>query len=218
MKAAEDGSVALIRTLIAFGIMLGISVVAGVILHMEAALSAPQARGESEGLWITLALEALDTVLVVASLCLIRIHFRGFSRTFSQKTVVWAVFFSLLVGLLLLNIAYHHFLRQIAPVVQFPRHPFGKGDIIWLWGLAICVQPAIVEELFFRYLSLGVLRSVTGVHTAVWVSATMFAMAHIYVPLSLPVLFCLGVALGYARVTSGGMILPMFMHFSTMRR
>jgi membrane protease YdiL (CAAX protease family) len=77
----------------------------------------------------------------------------------------------------------------------------------------ICVQPAIVEELFFRHLVLGVLRSNLGVHGAVFISSVMFALAHIGVPLSMPVLFVLGLGLGYARVASGGLLLPMAMHF-----
>jgi uncharacterized protein len=213
-RAAQDASLPLIRTLIAFGIMLGISVIAGVTLHLERE-AAPNHRrpSESEGLGITLGLEALDTILVIVSLCVVRIRSPGFSRTFGQKAAAWVGFSVLLGGLLILNVVYHHFLRQIAPIIELPRHPFGNGGIFWLWGLAICVQPAIVEELFFRYLSIGTLRSVVSSHGAVWVSATMFALAHIYVPLSLPVLFCLGVALGYARVASGGMALPMVMHF-----
>ncbi len=82
-----------------------------------------------------------------------------------------------------------------------------------MWFLAVCVQPALMEELFFRYLALGVLRSSVGVHTAVLVTSVMFAMAHIGAPLGLPVLFVLGIGLGYARVASGGMLLPMAMHF-----
>jgi membrane protease YdiL (CAAX protease family) len=143
---------------------------------------------------------------------MIQVPFRGFTRTFAKKAAAWIGFSVILAGLLLLNVAYHHFLRQIAPAVQMDRETFGEGAIFWLWCVAICLQPAVVEELFFRYLSLGALRSVVGVHSAVWLSAMMFALAHIYVPLSLPVLFCLGVGLGYARVASGGMALPMVLH------
>jgi membrane protease YdiL (CAAX protease family) len=81
----------------------------------------------------------------------------------------------------------------------------------WL-VLAICVQPAIFEELFFRYLTLGHLRSVTGVHGAVWVSSLIFGLAHLGVPLSIPMLVVVGVVLGYARVWSGSLLLPMLMH------
>lgn len=79
--------------------------------------------------------------------------------------------------------------------------------------LIVAVQPAIVEELFFRYFAYGTLRQVTNVHSAVVLSALMFALAHLYNPLGLPFLFGMGVALGYARAYSGGLLLPMLMHF-----
>lgn len=41
----------------------------------------------------------------------------------------------------------------------------------------------------------------------------MFALAHLYNPLGLPILFLIGIILGYARVYSGGLLLPMLMHF-----
>ena len=72
---------------------------------------------------------------------------------------------------------------------------------------------AIVEELFFRYLALGTLRRVLGMHGAVWVSAVMFGMAHIFVLPSIPLLTLVGVVLGYMRVWSGGMTLPISLHF-----
>ena len=81
------------------------------------------------------------------------------------------------------------------------------------WLICICVQPALIEELFFRYLAFGSLRAVMGGHAVVWVTAVMFASAHIGVVLSLPVLFVLGLLLGYARLASGGMLLPVVLHF-----
>ena len=76
-----------------------------------------------------------------------------------------------------------------------------------------CVQPAFVEEFFFRYLILGVLRRHCGVHGAVHVSAAMFAICHVHVLLSMPYLFAVGVFFGYARVASRSMVLPVSLHF-----
>jgi membrane protease YdiL (CAAX protease family) len=76
----------------------------------------------------------------------------------------------------------------------------------------ICLQPAIIEELFFRYIAFGVLYRVTGLHSAVWVTAVMFAAVHLYNPLGMPYLFVVGVVFGYARAW-GGLALPMGMHF-----
>jgi membrane protease YdiL (CAAX protease family) len=76
-------------------------------------------------------------------------------------------------------------------------------DEVPAWTLAnilmVAVQPAIVEELFFRHLAFGAVRRVSGLHAAVWVSAVMFAVAHIYNPLGLPWLLVCGVVLGYFR-------------------
>lgn len=83
----------------------------------------------------------------------------------------------------------------------------------WFHILIIAVQPALVEELFFRYFAYGTLRKVTHVHSAVALSSLMFALAHLYNPLGLPFLFVMGVMLGYARAYSGGLLLPMLMHF-----
>jgi uncharacterized protein len=79
--------------------------------------------------------------------------------------------------------------------------------------LTTAVQPAIIEEIFFRYFAYGVLRELTHVHSAVVLSALMFALAHLYNPFGLPILFLIGLILCYARAYSGGLLLPMLMHF-----
>lgn len=80
--------------------------------------------------------------------------------------------------------------------------------------LTTAVQPALVEELFFRYFAYGVMRQLTNAHAAVILTALMFALAHLYNPFGLPFLFVMGLVLGYARVYSGGLLLPIMMHFA----
>jgi membrane protease YdiL (CAAX protease family) len=87
------------------------------------------------------------------------------------------------------------------------------GKLLTAWIVAVCLQPALVEELYFRCLLFGALRSVMGGHAVVWVTAAAFAIAHIGTPLSMPVLFLVGILLGYARLGSGRMWLPMVLHF-----
>jgi membrane protease YdiL (CAAX protease family) len=116
--------------------------------------------------------------------------------------------------LLLANFGYHWLLRNF---LAFPGQQWEvrAADSSFGWVvLTGCVQPAVVEELFFHYLALGVLRKWTGVHTAVLISAVMFGMAHVFAPLSIPILMGIGMALGYLRVASGGLMLPMLMHFA----
>lgn len=74
---------------------------------------------------------------------------------------------------------------------------FGWGTIIF----SIVIQPAVIEELAFRGIILGSLRSVLGVHEAVLVSALMFMVIHLS-PFGLPYLLLLGLLLGYVRVKS----------------
>src|SRR5262249_38724607 len=68
------------------------------------------------------------------------------------------------------------------------------------------------EELFFRQMTLGVLRRSMNLHLAVWTTAGLFAFAHLTNPFGMPYLFLAGGLFGYARVF-GGLPLAMVMHF-----
>jgi membrane protease YdiL (CAAX protease family) len=162
---------------------------------------------------LTVFEEVADSVLVVVALAWVPVRFRHPSATFLRRIVVWTAFLLVVAGLVALNARYHKYLRDTIHVVPWEEELLAQRDRLPAWFLLICVQPAIIEELFFRYLALGVLRSVVKVHAAVWISAAMFTLAHIGVPLSMPVLLLVGVGLGYARVASGHMLLPMFLHF-----
>jgi len=122
----------------------------------------------------------------------------------------WALAVPVLTVLLCLNITYITFLRELL-------RPFGTPQgmtiqVTWITVLLICVQPAIVEELFFRQMTLGVLRRSMNLHAAVWVTGAMFALAHLGNPLGMPYLFLAGGVFGYARAY-GGLPLAMLMHF-----
>ena len=80
--------------------------------------------------------------------------------------------------------------------------------------LAVCVQPAIVEELFFRYLALGHLLPILGRRGAVVVSSIMFGFAHLFALLSTPYLILVGIVFGYARLWGRSMALPIALHFA----
>ncbi len=112
-----------------------------------------------------------------------------------------------------INVLYGHLLKEYAgeaPHLEVIEVNFKTS--YWLVLIAFCIQPAIVEELFFRYLAFGHLRRVMSNHGAVWVSAVMFGFAHLHNPLGMPVLIIIGVGLGYMRWMSGGLLLPMTMH------
>lgn len=131
----------------------------------------------------------------------------------------WILAIPALVLMLMINFGYGLGLRFIAEILTGERIEVERDDT----GLSlkdglpaillICLQPAIVEEFFFRYLMLGHFRSHVGSHLAVLLSSVFFAAAHIGQIPALPVLFILGLFMGYARVYSGGLLLPILLHF-----
>jgi membrane protease YdiL (CAAX protease family) len=128
-----------------------------------------------------------------------------------RRAGVWAVaapVFALLLGM---NVGYHLALRELFQVKSVDIG-IGWADG-WLAVLLVCVQPAVVEELMFRHLMLGHMRPLIGTHPAVWVTAALFGAAHVGAWISLPILGLLGAGLGYARVYTGGLALPVVLHF-----
>ena len=128
-----------------------------------------------------------------------------------RAIVMWSFAGPCLAIMFALNIGYHLILQAAFPPEE-GLIELGLADG-WLTILLICVQPAVVEELFFRYLLLGHLRPHIGLHGAVGLTAVLFGMAHLGGVISWPILMMLGVGLGYARVYSGGLALPMLLHF-----
>jgi uncharacterized protein len=213
-RTTDSDERALMRTMVVFMLVLATSVVSGLVTRYTAPAS-ENADPSSQKLVLswTLILEAIDTLMVLGALAWIRVRFRFARKPFFQRFLIGVGFLFLLVGILAVNFSYHRFLREVLHVPLLDTDLLSHRNFIPLWLFAICIQPAVIEELFFRYLVLGVLRSALGVHAAVFVTAIMFGIAHIGVPLSMPVLFVLGLLLGYARAASGGMFLPIFMHF-----
>lgn len=157
-----------------------------------------------------IALEVFDTVLTLVMMVWIgRLPMER--PALYVRVGAWLTAPVALAGALVVNVAYHHFLRQALKLdwVELPRTEWSLLVIV-----VYAVQPAIVEELFFRYLALGALVRILSVHWAVFISVVLFALAHVYQPLGLPWLIVLGLVLGYARVASGGLLLPMLLHFA----
>ena len=106
------------------------------------------------------------------------------------------------------NFAYIRLLQRrpsASPTIEFEDGP-DRPDLRSPGpSSALCVQPAIVEELFFRYLAIGHLRTIVGTHGAVWIAAVMFGVAHLFNPLGVPYLIVAGFVFGYARVLGRGL-------------
>jgi membrane protease YdiL (CAAX protease family) len=113
-----------------------------------------------------------------------------------------------------MNFAYIHLVKT---GLGLPDAAFemAKRPELFAWVLlAICIQPAIVEELFFRYLALGHLRTILGTSGAVIVSGVMFGLAHINNPLGIPYLIVMGIGLSMIRVAGRSLAIPILIHFA----
>src|SRR5262249_9390704 len=115
--------------------------------------------------------------------------------SWKRRIAAWLSALPLLLLLLTLNVAYHRLLPDLF-FMPGPERDLRATERSLGWFLLIfCIEPAFVEELFFRYMALGVLQEWSGVHSAVLVSAVMFGMAHVFAPLSIPLFIGIGLAL-----------------------
>jgi uncharacterized protein len=157
----------------------------------------------------TIALEIFDTFLVL--ICLSNVgSCSGLKLHLTTRVITWLLAVPTLFMLIGLGSLYCAILRDFINANGFLDT--SDTELTTLTVLYICVQPAIVEELFFRYVAFGVLSRITGLRTTIWVTSVMFAMAHIYNPLGMPYLFVAGLVFGLARLR-GGIALSMIMHF-----
>jgi len=187
---------------VVFALMLLTSVVWGWVLLGSAHLS------DEDVLAGTVVVEAVDTVLVLIALA--RVGRRPLPEpTPGARWRAWTVAVPVFGLLIVLNVLYGAVLKDWLKVAD---PPFRQRPLDAVVLLVACVQPALVEELFFRHVAFGVLRQSTGPHATVWISSVMFAGAHIYNPLGMPYLFVAGLVFGYLR-SSGGLALPIVLHF-----
>jgi membrane protease YdiL (CAAX protease family) len=210
----ESGSSPIVKLVSLFLIFLGISVVFGIVIRFGFDPTQFQGgQGARHLLFIEFAVGAIDTVLVVLGLVWIGKLPPLPQYSLGVRVGAWSGAPSVLLLLLAANYGYFQFIRHLIQQPLIDDGLMGHKDLLWLIILTVCVQPAVVEELFFRYLALGSLRTVTGIHGAVFISSVMFGMMHIFNPLGIPYLIVVGLALGYLRVASGSLILPMLLHF-----
>ena len=183
-----------------------------VVTHSDKLPTPPPDEIRAEIVRDTAVFEGLDTVLVFVGLV---VAGRPLARRVAAPLAAWFAAvpgFALLLGA---NVGYCLLLRSLVkPDPDDLPVDLELTAAWWGWAvLLVCVQPAVVEELFFRYLLFGHLRPHVGLHGAVWVSAVVFGMAHLGNPVGWPVLVLLGAGLGYARAYSGSLALPVALHF-----
>jgi membrane protease YdiL (CAAX protease family) len=210
LHAAENRALSVLVW--SFGFLLATGIIHGIVLHARfGSDDFLTDRGAESALHQIAVVEAIDTAIVIwAFVALAASGARPQAR--DRRTIsAWIAALPLLAIMLGINFVYHEFLRDVL------RLPLIEDEILetssWLALVAICVQPAIVEEMYCRSLAMNILRGVTGRHAAVWISAVMFALLHVAALFSLPYLFLVGLFLGYLRLAGGTVWLPVVVHF-----
>jgi membrane protease YdiL (CAAX protease family) len=196
-----------------FGIFLLTSLAFGTLTSFGFQDETPSPATARKHLHLMIAAEIIDAALVGAAFLVVRRPGRWPRLVNLPKPVLWGASIAGVFVLVGINATYHQLLRAYLGLEPIRDAIVAATGITPLVVLTYCLQPAIVEELFFRRLALDTLRGVMPVHQAVFISSLMFGIAHIGVPLSVPMLILVGIPLAYARVASGGIALPMLLHF-----
>lgn len=158
--------------------------------------------------------EAVDTILVILAIISLRRVIAPAPGGGSHRRMAWLVALPLLALLLAANLGYHWALMDLAGVKPETDDLMEAGHHRW-WLLAlVCMQPAIVEEMFFRRLTFDFFCNHTTRGTAAFASAAMFAGAHTGALLSFPYFVLFGIVMAWLRSWSGSLALPMLMHFT----
>lgn len=159
--------------------------------------------------------EGIDTLLV---LLIVAVTWRpqAIPAAIGPRWAAWLAAGPILALMLAINTGYHSLFRMLLnrkPEIWDYTSDLELSDG-WIAILLVCIQPGIVEELLFRFVILGHLRRYLNLHAAIWITAGLFGLAHIGETISMPILVLMGGFLGYARVWSQGMILPILLHFA----
>jgi membrane protease YdiL (CAAX protease family) len=204
-KKPSVGWQRLLPMFVGYAVMMAITIAFAIL--MFAKVLTDGSMEEDTLYWAMFAVEGIDAILVLlVALAVGRMPWTP--KDLTHKLGTWILGFPLLAFLLVLNIGFVLFVRKV-----FNVEPELGPPITIITVLLICVQPALIEEWFFRHLALGSLREKVGTNWAVWISGAMFAAAHITNIPGMPYLLLLGVTLGYLRIHSGGLALPMLLHF-----
>jgi membrane protease YdiL (CAAX protease family) len=209
LHAPRPRTPAVVRLIACYSVLLLSSVAYGLAVGF---LSGDQERSLAHVTFPDLVLDAVWTATVLVAMAWMPAASALPQRSLSVRIGAWLWAWPMLAGLLAVNMGYHWCIRTYANLDWVlpppPTDPASVGFAI----LSICIQPAVVEELFFRRLTLGTLHEAMGSHSAVIVTAVMFGMAHLGAPLSVPVLVLCGLLFGYVRLYSRSLLLPMLLH------
>lgn len=164
---------------------------------------------------------------VLNGLCLLAIFF-VFNKVRKKKTLAAAKIefkFGWLNGILCVVLAlvvlfgFNYFVNLMSHLMSIAGYnpdasmplPLNTVGDLFLNLFVLALVPAICEELIYRGIILNGMRKF-GVHTAVFASAAIFAIAH-GSAMQTVYQFILGVALGYVLIKTGSLIASMVVHF-----
>lgn len=199
--------------LLAFGLVLTTNVILGLILP-ELAPGLPLTQSVCrQYLTVFSGAEAFATLVILITMGR---HFHDMklpAEAGRNPWQAWWMVLPLLAGLLLINVGYHQVLLWMSGAEPV-RDRVADSGYYPGWQLILnCVQPALVEELFFRGLVFGWLSRSVGFGNAAFASSSMFAAAHTGGLSSFPVLFLIGTALAWLRWKSGSLLPGILVHF-----
>ncbi len=158
--------------------------------------------------------EGVDTLFVIFAFISLRRVIAPAAGAGSRRRTAWLVAVPLLALLLAANLGYHWALMDLAGVKPETDDLMAPGHHRWWLMALVCIQPAIVEELFFRRLTFDFFSNHTTRGTAAFASAAMFAGAHTGALISFPYFVLFGIVMAWLRWWSGSLLLPMLMHFT----
>jgi uncharacterized protein len=117
------------------------------------------------------------------------------------------------VPMVLLALGYQYFIEMITPVECAGKSiedlGLSRGGVL----LMFCVFPAITEEIAFRGLLQHWLRAAIGPQKALLIASALFAGLHLSIA-TFPVLFLMGMLMGWTKQRTGSLYPSMLIHFS----
>lgn len=196
----------------AYGVLLPVGIVHALVMQFSVDAEVPFNEATRTRVYTQiLIVEGIDSLIILGVLLFAPRPAPAPIPTPRTRIAAWTLLLPVLGGLLALNVGYHWVLRQLLRVPLITDELTAQIDILAI--VALCVQPAVIEELFCRFYALDCLQEITSRHAAVWISAVMFGFMHVAMLPSIPYLIVIGAVFAYMRLASGTLLVPVIMHF-----
>lgn len=141
-------------------------------------------------------------------------HLKDYFSLNSVSLKVFGFWFLVAIGLLLFQALFMWFvgLQQIPDSMLNIEYPSELSK--WLLVLGVAFFAPVLEEVIFRgFLLKGFVNSPLGVYGAIILTSLVWAIIHTQYEWSyLVLIFLVGLALGYARIKTNSLFVPIMMH------